>query len=441
MAGILLGLPNELLLTVADHVHELRHLNAFAQTSRQLYHLLNCMLYARDVRKSQGLALHWAAKQGLKQTAHLSFAEGARIQSIDPPPPLRNRTPRIANKDYSANLTLLQIALVHKHEDVARLLVENGAHITRAYPKPLSKFTPLHIASALGLVATVRLLVEQGAELEARDSSSQTALHYAVKPRRYHPRTQANVEIVTLLLESGGVYTTKDNNGRTAEDLINLGMSLLWNASHRKGLTTVADYPGLEHIVPTGCHWTKGMKQEDCSAETEIKRILEAKRAVWTVEKWHTDRQLQREKARDKEAALKATAIKDRERLNPQWRDRAVREANRIEAERQIVEAAKIEAAEVEAVRKETERLHLAETDRAERQTAIRMEWSRLRERAEQTTIKVSSGSATVERDCCHPSGRLKSKGRGQCERCERICRQYSYKCPDCEAVVCAQCL
>jgi ankyrin repeat protein len=63
------------------------------------------------------------------------------------------------------SLTPLQVAISQKHEDVACLLVEQGADIMRGYPEPLGKITLLHMASALGLVATILLLVENGTKL------------------------------------------------------------------------------------------------------------------------------------------------------------------------------------------------------------------------------------------------------------------------------------
>ena len=69
----LLDLANELLLSVAACLDDLRNLNSFAQTNRRLYCLLNSMLYKYDSLEGQGLALNWAARHGLERTAHLSL--------------------------------------------------------------------------------------------------------------------------------------------------------------------------------------------------------------------------------------------------------------------------------------------------------------------------------------------------------------------------------
>jgi hypothetical protein len=120
----LLNLANELLLSVAEYLDDLCSLNAFARTNRRLYCLLNSMLYKYDSRQDRAVALNWAARQGLEQTAHLSLTEGTNVDSICSRQEPKTGSRSIAQQDPLRNLTPLQIAIGCRHECVVRLLVE-----------------------------------------------------------------------------------------------------------------------------------------------------------------------------------------------------------------------------------------------------------------------------------------------------------------------------
>lgn len=63
--------------------------------------------------------------------------------------------------------------------------------------------TPLMMASGAGNEEAVRVLLENGAEVNAQDYCGSTALIYACKPNGSSSGQAAQVEIVRLLLESG----------------------------------------------------------------------------------------------------------------------------------------------------------------------------------------------------------------------------------------------
>jgi ankyrin repeat protein len=70
-------------------------------------------------------------------------------------------------KDYDSQ-TLLLWAIKNRHEVVVKLLLEKGAEIEA---KSSSGWTPLSWAAGKGHKAVVKLLLEKGAEIEAKDSS------------------------------------------------------------------------------------------------------------------------------------------------------------------------------------------------------------------------------------------------------------------------------
>ena len=60
--------------------------------------------------------------------------------------------------------------------EVVRLLVEQGADVTA---KDKNSSTPLHLASSFGSPEIVRLLIERGVDITAEDESRRTPLHLA----------------------------------------------------------------------------------------------------------------------------------------------------------------------------------------------------------------------------------------------------------------------
>jgi len=71
--------------------------------------------------------------------------------------------------------------------------------------------TPLHATTSWCFVDVARLLIEHGADVNAKDKEGRTPLHVAVLWRA--------VEIVKLLLEQGADVNAKDKEGRTPMDL------------------------------------------------------------------------------------------------------------------------------------------------------------------------------------------------------------------------------
>ena len=64
--------------------------------------------------------------------------------------------------------------------EIVQLLVEQGADVTA---KDRSFSTPLHLASSFGTPEVVRLLIERGADITAEDESRRTPLHLASASR------------------------------------------------------------------------------------------------------------------------------------------------------------------------------------------------------------------------------------------------------------------
>jgi ankyrin repeat protein len=93
--------------------------------------------------------------------------------------------------------------------DALRVLVaEDAADVCHAVDTDGSGQTALHWAAFYGHVDAVRLLLEHGADADARGADSATALHRAAE--------SGHAEVVRVLLNSGATPSAVDDDGRTA---------------------------------------------------------------------------------------------------------------------------------------------------------------------------------------------------------------------------------
>ena len=84
------------------------------------------------------------------------------------------------------------------------LLLDQGADIDARSDEDR---TPLHLAVAQGSAEMVSLLLDQGADIDARSDEGRTPLHLAV--------AQGSAEMVSLLLDRGADHDVRDKSRRT----------------------------------------------------------------------------------------------------------------------------------------------------------------------------------------------------------------------------------
>ncbi|MCI5159240.1 MAG: hypothetical protein D3906_12575, partial [Candidatus Electrothrix sp. AUS1_2] len=114
--------------------------------------------------------------------------------------------------DHHANISeqALFAAFKRKHCDVAKLLLDHPIKLTS---KNKGKITPLMEASASGCVEVVKLLIDQGADVNrittAKGEKGNTALFFAIEGN--------HIDVVKLLLEHKADTEIKDN--RRAESI------------------------------------------------------------------------------------------------------------------------------------------------------------------------------------------------------------------------------
>lgn len=150
--------------------------------------------------RTENTALHLAAAQGSLQILKLlipvytQHAFGAR----------KNLNAQNANRD-----TPLLFACARGHAGAAAMLIKAGASVDFFND---GKMTPLIAAASSGQHACLELLLRNGADktIDAEDEWGRRALHFAA--------AMGTVESVKLLLDTGADVFARDRNGRLARD-------------------------------------------------------------------------------------------------------------------------------------------------------------------------------------------------------------------------------
>jgi len=113
----------------------------------------------------------------------------------------------INTRDVTSGETALHIVAARRDATWLTYLVAKGANVSVRDSRGV---TPLEIATSLGWIEGVQVLVDAKARLDDSNDAGETPLIAAVHRR--------DVAIVRLLLRSGADPDRKDNSGRSARD-------------------------------------------------------------------------------------------------------------------------------------------------------------------------------------------------------------------------------
>lgn len=111
---------------------------------------------------------------------------------------------------YMNETTLLHFAAVNGYVDIVKVLLEKGADVNA---KNNYRHTPLHSAVINGNVNVVNALLGEKADVKAVDKNGDTPLHFAAINR--------HIEIIKTLLENGADVDAKNKDGSTLLNLTN----------------------------------------------------------------------------------------------------------------------------------------------------------------------------------------------------------------------------
>lgn len=106
--------------------------------------------------------------------------------------------------------TPLHLAAFFGKDDAARLLLNNGAPVNARSTNPMQN-TPLHAAAAGKHTAAAKLLIDHGASVNARQHGGWTPLHAAAQ--------NGDIELAKALVASGADVQSRADNNQTALDL------------------------------------------------------------------------------------------------------------------------------------------------------------------------------------------------------------------------------
>ena len=108
------------------------------------------------------------------------------------------------DKDYDKDFSRLHLAALGRNEQAMRLLLEQGADINA---RKGNQFTPLHGAAYNGHDEVARLLLEKGADINAREEDQWTPLHLAAQ--------NGHDQVARLLLGQGADINARTNKQYT----------------------------------------------------------------------------------------------------------------------------------------------------------------------------------------------------------------------------------
>ncbi|KAI8514579.1 Unconventional myosin-XVI [Branchiostoma belcheri] len=143
--------------------------------------------------------------------------------------------------------TALHWASVNGHTGVVKLLIQHGADVGA---RDKYDRTALHRTSDYGQTGVVELLIQHGADVGARDENGRTALHWA--------SVNGHTGVVKLVIQHGADVEARDNDGGTAlHQAIRKRHTRIVELLIRHGAhVTARDKGGM-----TALHWASGNGQ------------------------------------------------------------------------------------------------------------------------------------------------------------------------------------
>ena len=169
--------------------------------------------------------------------------------------------------NVNAKSVPLKYAILWRNNDVVKLLLDHGANVNAR-----DKFgrTTLSYAIRLGNLETIKLLLQAGASVNARDKyEGQTALMWAVWWRNVD---MVKVDIVKLLVEYGANVNARDKIGSTA---LMLAAQERRTESVKLLLSYGADVNTKDQDGQTALSWAKKRSSESKKDYKTIIKILE----------------------------------------------------------------------------------------------------------------------------------------------------------------------
>ena len=137
---------------------------------------------------------------------------------------LLNANPKSANSRGYDGYPALHLSVAINNKGMVELLLEAGGDVeirNKSDNQGTEGGTPLHAAAFWARDEIAKLLIEHGANVDARGAGQSTPLHSAAR--------MTNVRMARLLLENGAIIDAKDSDGQTPLDWCR---ELRWTDAH-----------------------------------------------------------------------------------------------------------------------------------------------------------------------------------------------------------------
>ena len=151
-----------------------------------------------------------AAEKLAAGRATLDLFEAAALGRTERLTQLTTEEPACVGWFAADGFTALQLAAFFGHTAAAKVLIDRGADVNAPSRNPL-QVQPLHSAAARGGPELIALLLDAGADANARQAGGYTPL----QARAAH----GDMEMTKLLLRHGADPAQRSDDGRTALDM------------------------------------------------------------------------------------------------------------------------------------------------------------------------------------------------------------------------------